>query len=181
MLEEGYAAVTTRRLTAKVGVNSALVYYYFDTMDGLFIELFRRSADRTYARQEEALASPQPLWALWELIHDPAGTALTMEFAALANHRKAIRSEIAASARRFRMLQLERLTAVLEGYGLADKHLPPISVILMLSGLSRFLLMEEAFDLDIGHAETIAVIERFIRDCEGERVRDDATAEPHRV
>jgi hypothetical protein len=30
--------------------------------------------------------------------------------------------------------------------------------------------MEEAFDLDTGHAETVAVVERLIRSLEGERV-----------
>jgi hypothetical protein len=41
MLDEGYAAVTTRRVAQQPGVNNGLVSYYFGTMDGLFIELFR--------------------------------------------------------------------------------------------------------------------------------------------
>ncbi len=41
MVEEGYAAVTARGVAAKANVNSALVFYYFETMDGLFIALFR--------------------------------------------------------------------------------------------------------------------------------------------
>ena len=62
MVDEGYAAVTSRRVAAVAGVNSALVYYYFDSMDGLFIALFRRGADRSFGRLEEALTSSQPLW-----------------------------------------------------------------------------------------------------------------------
>ena len=50
MLEDGYAAVTTRRIAKKAGLNSALVFYYFDTMDGLFIALFRRGAQQTQER-----------------------------------------------------------------------------------------------------------------------------------
>jgi hypothetical protein len=30
-------------------------------------------------------------------------------------------------------------------------------------------MMEKAFDIDIGHAETVALIERHIRELEGER------------
>src|SRR5215207_5433256 len=118
MLDEGYAAVTTRRVATKAGVNSALVYYYFATMDGLFVALFQRGAEQSFERLRQALASPQPLWAFWELIHDRSGSALTMEFIALANHRKAIRAEIAESARRFRRAQLAAFTEVLDGYGL---------------------------------------------------------------
>jgi len=171
MLEGGYAAVTTRHIAAKAGVNSALVYYYFDTMDGLFIALFRRGSDRTLERMEEALASSKPLWGFWDVINDQPNSALTMEFIALANHRKAIRAEIAASGRRFRKLQLKMLAGVLEGYGLDPKTWPPASVILLLSGISRFLLIEKAFDVDIGHAETVALVERHIRALEGERPR----------
>lgn len=176
MLAEGYAAVTTRRIAAMVGVNSALVFYYFDTMDGLFIALFQRGAERSYARLQQALASPQPLWGFWDLIHDRSGSALTMELMALANHRKAIRAEIAESSRRFRRAQLDTLTAALERYGLDPQRWPAASVIVVLSAISRFLLIEEAFDLDIGHAETEALVEDQIRALEGDRMRPPSTS-----
>src|SRR5437764_10923358 len=44
LLEDGYASVTSRRVAERAGVNAALVYHYFDSMDGLFVELFRRGA-----------------------------------------------------------------------------------------------------------------------------------------
>ncbi|KAB2381273.1 TetR/AcrR family transcriptional regulator [Actinomadura montaniterrae] len=169
MLEEGYAAVTTRRLGAKAGLNNALVFYYFGTMDNLFVELFRRGAERSLERLQRALRSPQPLWALWELTHDYSSNALTMEFIALANHRKAIRAEIAAYSRRFRTLQLDMLSDVLDGYGIDRDRWPPVTLILFMTGISRFLHIEEGFDLDVGHAETVAVIEREIRALEGDR------------
>ena len=171
MLEEGYAAVTTRRIASRAGVNSALVYYYFDTMDGLFIALFRCGSERSLERMEDALASPKPLWGLWDALNDQPNSALTMEFIALANHRKAIRAEIAASGRRFRKLQLKMLSSVLEDYGVDPATWPPASVILLLSGISRFVLIEKAFDVEIGHADTVALVERHIRALEGERPR----------
>lgn len=176
MLDEGYAAVTTRRIAAKAGLNSALVYYYFDTMDGLFIALFRRGAEQTHERWERVLASPQPLWSFWDALRDESNTARTMEFIALANHRKAIRSEIAAAARNFHRMQLETLTRALNGYGIDSQRWPPTSVIVMMTGIARYLLIEKAFDVDLGHAETVAVIERHIRELEGERrpVDEDA-------
>jgi AcrR family transcriptional regulator len=170
MVEEGYAAVSIRRIATRAGLNSALVYYYFDTMDGLFVALFRRGAERSLQRQREVLASPQPLWGLWELTHERSSNALTMEFLALANHRKAIRAEIAEYSRRFRRMQVDQLSGVLAGYGLDPEQWPATSVLLTMAGISRYLLMEEAFDLDTGHAETVAVVERLIRELEGERL-----------
>jgi AcrR family transcriptional regulator len=169
MVDEGYAAVTSRRVAATAGVNSALVYYYFESMDGLFVSLFRRGADRSFDRLDEVLASPQPLWQFWDFVHDPSNSARTMEFIAVANHRKAIQAEIADYSRRFRKRELELLASVLEGYGLDPERWPAASIVLSLSGISRFMLIEQAFGVDVGHAETIAVIEREIQALEGQR------------
>ena len=113
LLEEGYAAVTSRRVAAKAGLKPQLVHYYFRTMDDLFVEVFRRRADENLARFERAIAADGSLRQLWQLNADPRGAAFTIEFVALANHRKAIRAEIARYAERFRAAQLDALTAAL--------------------------------------------------------------------
>jgi hypothetical protein len=38
-----------------------------------------------------------------------------------------------------------------------------------MTGTARFLLIEENFNVNIGHAEAVTVIEREIRALEGER------------
>jgi AcrR family transcriptional regulator len=169
MLQEGYAAVSSRRVAAEAGVNVALVYYYFANMDELFIALFRRGADASLESQAKLLSSAQPLWGLWDLTHNQTSTALTMEFIALANHRKAIRAEIADYSKKFRLMQMETMSTVLENYGIDPKTRPPVSIILMMWAISQYLLIEEAFDLDFGHAETVALIEQDITDLEGPR------------
>lgn len=169
MLTEGYASATTRRVAKEAGVNSALVSYYFTSLDGMFIALFQRGAERSFERLGQVLGSEQPLWGFWDLIHDKSNSASTMEFIALANHRKVIRDEIADYSRRFRRVQLDALTQVLQRYGLDAEEWPASVVILVLSSLSRFMLIEEAFGVDVGHAETEAKVEDFIRRLEGER------------
>ena len=37
MLADGYAAVSSRRVAAAVGINAPLVHYYFPTLDDLFV------------------------------------------------------------------------------------------------------------------------------------------------
>ena len=73
MLEQGYAAVTSRQVAARAGLKPQLVHYYFRTMDDLFLALFRRGAEQNLERQARALASPQPLRALWSFSTEPAG------------------------------------------------------------------------------------------------------------
>ncbi|GAA3207460.1 TetR/AcrR family transcriptional regulator [Actinocorallia longicatena] len=169
-MEEGYAAVTTRRVAARADVNQGMVYYHFGVMDDLFTELFRRGADETFRRQTEALASPQPLWALWDLMQDQSHSALTMEFVALANHRKAIRGVIADSSGRFRRLQEEAVTRILEERGTPPGTWPPLALVLFLSSVSRFLLMERSFELSAGHDQMTAIVEEQLRRVEGERL-----------
>jgi AcrR family transcriptional regulator len=173
MVERGYAAVTTRRVATEAGVNNGLVYYYFGAMDDLFLELYRRRSKRSLDRMRQVLDDPQPLWALWEQARDPSSNAIVMEFIALANHRKTIKKEIAAQSRRYRRLQLERLTDVLAGYGVDLERWPTAALILLMAGTARFLLLEESFDVDVGHADAVALIEREIHALEGERRHDD--------
>jgi AcrR family transcriptional regulator len=169
MLEEGYAAVTTRRVAAQAGVNSALVAYYFGAKDGLFIELFHRGANRSLERLRSALSGAQPLWALWDLTRTYSENNLLMEFMALANHREALRAEIAAYSKTFRTMQVEALSGVLARYGVDPERWPPAALILLMASVSRFVQIEDSFDVDIGHRELLAVIEREIQALEGAR------------
>jgi AcrR family transcriptional regulator len=170
MLEDGYAAVTSRRVAARAGLKPQLVHYYFRTMDDLFLALFRRGAEQAIERQAEALASDQPLWALWDLSRDTRGTALTMELVALANHRKAIRAEIAASAERFRAEQLAGLETVLEREGIDTAQCPPIVLSVLMTSISTLLVIErESLGMSSGHDETVRLVEELLTRFEGPR------------
>ena len=157
MLEEGYAAVTSRRVAAKAGLKPQLVHYYFRTMDDLYVETFRRRADENVGRLERAIAADGSLRQLWQLNADPRGAALTIEFVALANHRKAIRAEIARYAERFRAAQLDALAAALESHGV-DEVMPPIVALLLMTGVTQMLAIEQALGVTAGHDTTVAYI-----------------------
>ena len=162
LLEEGYAGVTSRRVAAKAGLKPQLVHYYFRTMDDLFLEVFRRRAEANMARVAKAVAADGSLGALWQLNADLRGAAFTTEFVALANHRKAIRAEIARYAERYRAAQLEALTAALAARGITEAQLPPIVALLLMTGLSQVLALEDALGVTAGHDTTLAFVEQAI-------------------
>jgi len=166
LIDEGYAAVTSRRVGAKAGLKPQLVHYYFRTMDDLFIEVFRRRAETDIAGFERAVAADGSMANLWRLNTDPRGAAFTTEFVALANHRKAIRAEIARYAERFRAAQLEAVTRALADHGISDERMPPIVALLLMTGLSQVLALEEAIGVTAGHDETRAFIQRTVAELE---------------
>jgi AcrR family transcriptional regulator len=168
MIEEGYAAVTSRRLAGKAGLKPQLVHYYFRTMEELFLEVFRRRAEEALEVHALLLKSPQPLWALWRFGTDPAFTRISMEFMALANHRKEMRAEIAYYAERFREEERQAVTSALERYGDKGIDMPPVVWTVLMSSLSRFLVLEQAVGISGGHAETMELVESYLRHLEGE-------------
>ena len=172
LLEEGYAAVTSRRVAAKAGLKPQLVHYYFRTMDDLYLEVLRRQADHNLAQFEQAIAADGSLRNLWRLNADPRGAAFTIEFVALANHRKAIRAEIARYAERFRAAQIDAITAALAAQGIPDAQLPPTVALLLMTGLSQVLALEDALGVTAGHETTLAFVERTLAQLEAAPATD---------
>jgi AcrR family transcriptional regulator len=168
MLEEGYAAVTSRRLAERAGLKPQLVHYYFRTMEDLFLAVFRRRAEEGLGVQARALQSPQPLWALWRFGTDPTATRITMEFAALANHRKSMRAEIGYYAERFRDEQRKAISTALQRYDIDADDVPPVVWSVLITSVSRVLVMEQELGMSAGHEETVEFVERYLRRLEGE-------------
>lgn len=168
LLSEGYAAVSSRRVAEQAGLKPQLVYYYFRTMDELLLEVFRRRAEQGLEYQAQLMKSEQPLWALWDFSTDPNAVVVTQEFIAMANHRPGIRQEIADYSERFRAAQVEALSEILPRYG-ADPQLTPALVSVLMTSLSRVMVMESHLGVTGGHDETFAMVEDMLHRYEGER------------
>jgi AcrR family transcriptional regulator len=168
MLEEGWAAVTGRRVAEKAGLRSQLVHYYFRSMDDLLLAVFRRRAEQGFKGHAKALQSRQPLWALWRIFNNPPFSVFTMELFALANHRAELRAELAHHAERFRAAQTETFTRVLKDYGVDTTQMPPVAAAFLMTGVPGILFMEQAVGISAGHAEIVTLVERYLRELEGE-------------
>src|SRR5262245_35089719 len=161
MLDEGYAAATSRRVAAKAGVKPALVHYYFPSMDDLFVAVLRDKAEHNLQLQPQAIAEAQPLHALWQL-NGETDAQLFTEFLAMANHRKAIRSEISAYASRFRDLEEGVVTLALKARGVDLELFPPVVMSMIMGGLSRMVRHEQGLGSSRGLDEATAFIERWL-------------------
>ncbi len=167
MHEEGYAAVSSRKIASKAGLKSQLVHYYFRSMDDLFLALFQRVEEQQFQRLTQAIAAKTPLHTLWKISIDAQGPWLNKEFIALATHREHLRKEIARAAERTRRIYAAVLSRVLEERGLERGAWPPIVLSILLDGASRLINSEAALGTSEGHAETIAFIEHYLDQIEG--------------
>jgi len=163
MREQGYAAVSSRRVAEQAGLKSQLVHYHFGTMDDLFLALFQRAGAAYFERHVQAMTSDDPLRALWELITDRTGMELIFEFMALSNHRKPIRAEMARSNQRTRTLQAALLTKALEQRGITPDVCPANVLSVLMSGVALALVSENAIGNSIGHADTLSFVERLMQ------------------
>lgn len=164
--EEGYAALTSRTIGARAGVKPPLIHYYFDSLDDLYLTVFRRASQDGLRRIEEALKSDRPVRAVWEIMSDPTGARFTMEFNALALHRAPISEEMAA----FSSLVRDRIT---EGF---ERHfqerriaspLAPVIVHMMMVAVAAFLTQEKAIGTSKGHAVLEESVESWLATLDG--------------
>lgn len=171
MLEDGYAAVSSRSVANRVGINAPLVHYYFPTIDDLFIAVLRRRAEHNVARMAAALDSAEPLRAWWRLASDPRGTALFVELLAAANHRPALKEEVGGFARDVRRMQMERLDVLLDEYGIDPEQVPPALVASAVQGLAFSVVQDQVAGYETATDEAAAAIDRLLDELEERRRR----------
>ncbi|HEU5083653.1 MAG TPA: TetR family transcriptional regulator [Acidimicrobiales bacterium] len=171
MLEDGYAAVSSRSVATRVGINAPLVHYYFPTIDDLFIAVLRRRAEHNVARMAAALDSAEPLRAWWRLASDPRGTALFVELLAAANHRPALKQEVGGFARDVRRMQMERLDALLDEYGIDPERVPPALVASAVQGLAFSVVQDQVAGYETATDEAAAAVDRLLDELEERRRR----------
>jgi len=162
MLEEGYAAVTARRVAVEAGLKHPLVHYYFPTTDGLFLALYRRTVEQVMKLLDDALSSEQPLHALWKFTADTSRTSIAIEFMALANHRKVIRKEIAYHHDRIRERHVVAFSKLMDSKAIDPKICTPLGLAVLMVGIGRILVLEHGVGISLGHADTRMFVERLL-------------------
>jgi AcrR family transcriptional regulator len=161
--------VTYRSVATRAGVTPGLVQYYFPSLDELFIAVLRRRTDEIIEHLTEVAAAQQPLRAVWDYASNRTGTALLLEFMALAKHRKAVAAVIGEGGERVRQALLENLSAKWPSCGLAEADLSPRAALFLMSCIPRMAHLEETFVTETGHAETFELVERLFDGVEPQR------------
>ncbi len=161
LCDEGYGALSSRRVAEQAGFKQRLVYYYFRSMGDLVVEMFRRMAKRELARIEQAAASSHPLRALWDIATHSSDPRLTAEFMVLANRNAALKDDVVTYVAQTRAIHVAVLTKAMTQSG-APLDPSPQAVAVMANNLALALTREAALGIAAGHVELAALISRFL-------------------
>jgi AcrR family transcriptional regulator len=157
--EEGWHALTARRLAERFGLKRQIVHYYFGTLDDLLVAVIRREGEVFRELHMRALAQGNPLKAIWDLWSNASPQIL--EFNALAIRRPAIGAEVKQVIESMRRLEVEAIERDLASRGIAPEGSPMATAILVQT-LSQALAMEHALKITLGRPEMEAIVEAWL-------------------
>lgn len=93
---------------------------------------------------------------------DSSHIALGVEFAALANHRKEIRNEIAKHDEACRRLQVRALSRMFADSAAEMQPCSPVCAVMLMDGMSRAFTMDKNLGISYAHAEAGKYIEQML-------------------
>src|SRR5713226_6989753 len=155
LVEEGYAAITTRRLAEATGANHGLVHYYFGSMEQLFVRVLERFTERLIARQRSLYASDIPFAEKWHqamhyLVTDREYQKVWLELQALAWNRPELRSRVARINGEWRGLLRDAFAPVRDRLSL---NIPLEALVALVMTFNEGVILDRASGITAGHRE----------------------------
>lgn len=157
----GYGALTSRAVAERTGVKQRLVYYYFERMDELIVETFRRLKARDLQRMGDALTGQHSLREIWNICVHTTDTRIVLEFMALANRIEALREEVRDFIEVSRQMHVSALTDAMRRRGIAP-DIAPAAAAIFASSAALTVHREAEIGVQTGHAEVMAVIDDYL-------------------
>jgi AcrR family transcriptional regulator len=161
LLEDGAAGLTAASVAKKAGLKAHMVHYYFRSIDDLVLALVSQHATLGLKNTARAIASDEPLRALWEIEIAFKWGIVAMEFSNFAARHEKVRTEMTRAIEDLRRLQAEGIARHFEKRGI-EPPLPPMALTIMVSSIARQIVREKEFNVSLGHEEMIEVVEKFL-------------------
>ena len=169
--DEGYAAITTRRVAAEAGVNHGLVHYYFGSVENLLVRVLERFTERLTARQRAMYADPDiPFIDKWRLAmrylvgDDVEYEKIWLELQALAWNHPELRDRVAHVNAEWRSVLTEAFAGPRERYGI---EMPLDALVSLVITFNEGVILERAQGITTGHQELLAWIDGWLEEREG--------------
>jgi AcrR family transcriptional regulator len=176
LVEQGYGAMTTRRLAEEAGVNHGLVHYYFGSMEEVMVQVLERFTARLIERQRAMYASDRPFlekwraaWAFQEEDLSSGYTKIWLELQAMAWNRPALRARLQQVNGEWRRVLTEAFAPAVREYRFDALSLE--AAVSLVMTMAQGYALERLTDIDEGHAALLGEIETWMRSRRAKRAR----------
>jgi AcrR family transcriptional regulator len=169
LVEVGYAAITTRKLAERAGVNHGLIHYYFGSMEEVFVQVLERYTAQLTARQREMYASELPFIEKWRaamahLVDDDEADyqKIWFELQAMSWSRPEMRARVGRILTEWQSVLEPAFRAGLRELGVDPRRYPVEAVVSLVVTFNEGVILERLMGVDSGHAQLLNMIDRML-------------------
>jgi len=168
LVEQGYGAITSRKLAEQAGLNPGLVHYYFGSMEEVMVQVLERFTARLIERQRAMYGSDRSFLDKWRTAwgfqeEDLASgySKIWLELQAMAWNRPELRARVQQVNEEWRRVLTEAFAPALREYGFGALSLEAsVSLVIMMA---QGYALERLSDIHEGHATMLAEIEEWMQ------------------
>lgn len=162
LADQGFQAISARRVAEHAGLKPQLVHYYFRSMEELVVAVYQRSTASYFRLHDQALSSTTPLRALWALNSNMPEVRRMTEFIALGKVYPALRAEMRRTGEDYRRMQIEAIEDLFAHHGIVHPQIDAETLAMLISSVARNFLIEGEVGVSTGHAGLRALIEGIL-------------------
>jgi AcrR family transcriptional regulator len=169
LVEVGFAAITTRKLAERAGVNHGLVHYYFGSMEELLLRVVERYTDRLVERQAAMYAADVPFIEKWRtamrFLDEDAESGyqkVWLELQAMAWNNAGVRQRIQDVHGRWVGVVRPAFETGLAEIGFDTERFPVDAVVALVVTFNQGIMLERLVGVDSGHTALLAMIDRTV-------------------
>ena len=168
LVEQGHAAITTRKLAERAGVNHGLVHYYFGSMEEVMVQVLERFTARLIERQRAMYASDCPFLEKWRAAwafqkEDLASgySKIWLELQAMAWNRPELRARVQQVNEEWRRVLTEAFAPALREYGFGALSLE--ATVSLVMTMAQGYALEKLSGIEEGHAALLSEIDSWMK------------------
>jgi AcrR family transcriptional regulator len=169
LVDVGYAAITTRRLAERAGVNHGLVHYYFGSMEDLLLRVVERFTDQLIERQQTMYAADVPFIDKWRqamrYLDEDAESGyqkVWFEMQAMAWNNEAIRDRVQKVSQRWIDVVSPAFDRGLVELGVDRRRFPTKAVVSLVVTFNQGVMLEKLTGFDSGHRDLLRMVDRTL-------------------
>jgi AcrR family transcriptional regulator len=168
LVEQGYGAITTRKLAERAGINHGLVHYYFGSMEEVMVQVLERFTARLIERQRAMYSRERPFlekwraaWSFQEQDLSSGYSKIWLELQAMSWNRPDLRARVKHVNEEWRRVLTEAFGPALREFGFEALSLEAaVSLVMMMA---QGYALEKLSDIDQGHATLLAEIDAWMK------------------